>query len=55
MVHPVLIIGGIAVAGWAFDKFGDAAEGSAKLTKWATIGGGVYVSFQALKATGAIK
>ena len=55
MVPPLVWIGGIAVVGWTAKQFGDAFEDSSKLVKWATIGGAVYVSYQALKSAGAIK
>lgn len=60
MVLPLIVwggvvVGGLWVAGKAADDIGDAAEKSADLAKWATIGGAVYVSYRALKAYGAIK
>ncbi|MDX8353661.1 hypothetical protein [Cognatiyoonia sp. IB215182] len=55
-VH-VIIWGIIAlgVGGYAASKAGDAAESTTELVKWATIAGGVYVSYRALQASGAIK
>ena len=55
MPAPLIYIAGALAFGYLFDKAGDAAEGSAKLAKWGAIGGGVYVSYLALKAGGAIK
>ncbi len=55
MAAPLIWIGGALALGYVLDKTGDAAEGSAKLAKWATIGGGVYVSYAALKSYGALK
>lgn len=53
---PVLIwFGGALALGYVLDKTGEAAEGSAKLAKWGTIGGGVYVSYAALKSFGVLK
>lgn len=52
---PLLWIGGTAVLGWAFGKADGATDSAKELTKWAVIGGGVYVSYRALQATGAIK
>lgn len=62
VIRGALFIGGLYVAGSAAKKVGQAADDSdeaignaATLAKWATIGGGLYVSYQALKATGALK
>jgi len=55
MVAPVLWIGGLLAGGYMLGKAGDAAEGTAKLAKWGAIGGTVYVSYLALKSSGAIK
>lgn len=51
----ILGIGGLAGAGWVARETGDAAEATTELVKWATIAGGVYVSYRALQAAGAIK
>jgi hypothetical protein len=52
-------LGGTAVvldqAGDAAEQVGDAAEKSTNLTKWVVVGGALYVSYQALKSSGAIK
>lgn len=48
-------IAGLYVAGDAAKKAGEAAEGASSLAKWATIGGGLYVSYAALRASGALK
>lgn len=59
MVAPIiwggLALAGIAGTGWALSEAGDAAESGAKLARWVAVGGGVYVSYRALKATGALK
>ena len=56
---PLIWIGaGIAVlvaGGYALDEAGDAAESGAKLAKWAVIGGGLYVSYTAMKSAGVLK
>lgn len=60
MVVPLIVWGGVIVAGiastaWAADEIGDAAEKSERLVKWAVVGGGLYVSYRALRSTGVIK
>ena len=57
MVAPI-IWGGVAVAGlaataWAADSAGEAADSAARLVKWGTVAGGLYVSYRALRASGA--
>lgn len=59
MVAP-LIWGGLALAGvlgvgWAAKETGEAATASTKLVKWGVVAGGLYVSYQALKSSGALK
>ncbi|MFG5381949.1 hypothetical protein [Yoonia sp. R2-816] len=51
----ILGIGGIAGAGWVAHETGDAMDSATRLTKAATVAGGLYVSYQVLKTTGAIK
>lgn len=55
MVNPLFIIGGIAVAGWAFKQGGDALDNASTLTKWGVAAGGLYVSYAALKSAGVLK
>lgn len=60
MVFPVLVWGGVAIAGAAaggflFNEAGDAADSATRLVKWGTVAGGLYVSYRALKASGALK
>lgn len=55
MVHPAWWIAGLAIGAFGLTKADDAAESGAKLAKWATIGGGLYVSYAALKSTGVLK
>lgn len=59
MVAPIiwggLAVAGVLGAGWAANEAGDAAESGAKLAKWVTVAGGLYVSYRALKASGALK
>ena len=55
---PVPIILGIAAIGagaWALHETSDALDSATSLTKWAVIGGGVYVAFRALQAGGVLK
>lgn len=54
--------GGIAAGTVAVDQTGDtleqagdAAESFAKLTKWAVVAGGLYVSYRALQSGGVLK
>lgn len=54
-MHPIFWIGLLVGGGYAASKTGEAMEGSAKLVKWGAAAGTVYVSYQALKAAGAIK
>lgn len=55
MVHPVLVIGGIVAAGWAFRQGAGALEEASTATKWAVAGAGLYVSYQALRSAGVLK
>jgi hypothetical protein len=56
MPLPLLAWGAIAVGvGWITDNAADAAGDGAKIVKWGVIGGGLYVSYRALKSAGAIK
>lgn len=59
MVAPIIwagvALGGLFLGGKALNEAGEAAEGAAKLTKWATAAGGLYVSYRALKAGGVLK
>ena len=52
---PLLWVAGGGLFVWGISETGDAAEQAAKLAKWAAIGGGVYVSYKALQAAGAVK
>lgn len=59
MVAPI-IWAGVAVAGlfglgYAADRTGEAADSTAQLVKWAAVAGGLYVSYEAMKATGVLK
>jgi hypothetical protein len=42
-------------AGDAAEQVGGAAEKGAHLAKWAVAGGALYVSYRALKSSGALK
>lgn len=58
MVAPI-IWGGMAIAGLAATAYaareaGEAADSATRLVQWATVAGGLYVSYRALKASGAI-
>ncbi|MEJ5217105.1 hypothetical protein WG622_02540 [Cognatishimia sp. D5M38] len=55
-----LIWGGLFVAGlygfgWAAKETGEAAESMSRLTKYGIVAGGLYVSYRALKSSGALK
>ena len=57
MPVPLIVWGVIALGagGYALGQTADAAEQTAKLAKWGAVAGGVYVSYKALQAAGAIK
>ncbi|WP_321363540.1 hypothetical protein [uncultured Celeribacter sp.] len=59
MAFPVVGVGlailGVFGVGWAAKEGGEAMDSTAKALKWATVAGGVYISYQALKSAGAIK
>lgn len=55
IIYGVLVVGGLFGIGYAADKAGEAAEGSAKLAKWAAIGGAVYLAYRGAKAGGYLK
>lgn len=60
MPAPLIIWGGVAVlglfaTGYAGRGIADALEEANTATKWAVVGGGLYVSYKALQSAGAIK
>ena len=55
IIRGGIVIGGLFVGGKAAEQVGDAADGTAELVKWGTAAAVVYVSFKALKASGALK
>lgn len=59
MVAPIiwggLALAGIVGAGWAAKETEGAANATAKALKWATVAGGLYVSYRALQSAGALK
>lgn len=55
LIWAGLALAGVAGTGWMFREAGDAAESATKLAKWAAVGGVVYVSVKAMKATGVLK
>lgn len=55
IIWGVLVVGGIYGAGWASGRAGEALDSATRLTRWGVVGGGLYVSYQALKSAGAIK
>lgn len=59
MVAPIIwggmFVAGVLGAGWAAKQGTDAIDAGARLAKWSAIGGGVYISYRALKASGALK
>lgn len=50
-----LAVAGVYGFGWAMRETGDAMDSATKLTRWGVVAGGLYVSYQALKSSGAIK
>lgn len=57
MPVPLIVWGiiGLGAGGYALSKAGEAADSGADLAKWAAVAGGVYVSYRALQAAGAVK
>ena len=59
MVAPIIwagvALGGLYLGGKAIQDAGEAADKTAKLVKWSTAGGALYVSYRALKAGGVLK
>jgi len=51
-VGGLLALAGI---GYAADKVGEAAEGTASLAKWGAVAGGVYVAYKVAQGRGLIK
>lgn len=50
-----LAVAGVWGVGWAMKETGETLDSASKLTKWGIVAGGLYVSYTALKSTGAIK
>jgi hypothetical protein len=55
MGQIAVIIAGIAATGWAARGVSDALEDASELTKWAVIGGGLFVAYRASKSAGLIR
>lgn len=55
LIWGALALGGIFGAGWAARETGEAMDSATRLAKWAVVGGGLYVSYRALKTAGALK
>ena len=55
IIWGALAVGGLLAANEVIDSTGETAEKSTKLVKWVVIGGGVYVSYKALKSAGVLK
>lgn len=51
----VLGVAAFAGVGWASKETGEALDSATRLTKWGVVAGGLYVSYRALKTSGAIK
>lgn len=50
-----LAVAGVYGVGWAMKETGDTADSLTQLTKWGIVGGGLFVSYKALKSSGALK
>ncbi len=50
----VLGLGGVLGVGWAAKESANTVDAMARLTKWAAVGGGLYLTYSTLKKTGAI-
>ncbi|PRZ48010.1 hypothetical protein [Tritonibacter scottomollicae] len=59
MVAPLIwagvALGGLYLGGKAMNEVGETVDGTAKLVKWATAGGALYVSYRALQSGGVLK
>lgn len=55
LVWGAIVLGGLWLGKEALNEAGEAAGQGAKLAKWAAIGGGLYVSYAALKSSGVLK
>ena len=55
LIWAGLAVAGIVGAGWAAKETEGAANATAKALKWATVAGGLYVSYRALQSSGALK
>ncbi|PIE10505.1 MAG: hypothetical protein CSA72_08340 [Rhodobacterales bacterium] len=51
----VLGVAGLAGAGWAARETGEALDSATRLARWVVVGGALYVSYEALKSSGALK
>lgn len=54
-IKGAIALGGLYFGGKAMNEAGQAADGAAKMAKWATAAGGLYVSYRALQAGGVLK
>ena len=62
LIRAGLFLAGVYGVGWAskeageaLKETGEALDSATRLTKWAIVGGSVYVSYKALQSAGAIK
>lgn len=55
LIWAGLALAGVYGVGWAAKEGGEAMDSATRLTKWAIVGGSVYVSYKALQSAGAIK
>lgn len=59
MPAPIIWAGvalaGVLGAGWAAREGGEAMDSAARLAKWGAVGGSLYLSYRAMKATGVLK
>ena len=55
MPAPLIWIAGLALTAWGLREGKGMFVEANKAAKYAAIGGGLYVSYTALKATGALK
>jgi len=59
MVAPLvwagIALGGLYLGGRTLHEAGEAADSGARLVKWSTAGGALYVSYLALKSGGVLK
>jgi hypothetical protein len=55
MPPVIIIIAGAAALGYALDKGAEAADATARATKWGIAAGGLYIAYRAAQTGGLIR